>query len=51
MIWNKKIKKEIPVDWNIKRIGDIIVEKEKSTIQVGDAKKQNRRYSVFYKWK
>lgn len=40
MIWNKKIKKEIPVNWNIKMIGDIIVEKEKSTIQVSDAKKQ-----------
>lgn len=37
MIYNKKLKLEIPEDWNIVSLGEVIKEAQKSTIQVNEA--------------
>jgi type I restriction enzyme S subunit len=38
MVWNEEIKREIPDGWKIKKIGDILIEEDKSKIQVNGAK-------------
>lgn len=47
MVWNNELKKEIPENWKISTIGKIIIEKEKSMIQVGEAKNQHGKYPFF----
>ena len=37
MIYNEKLKREIPIDWEVKQIGNMIQEQEKSSIQVNQA--------------
>ena len=37
MIYNEKLKREIPIDWEVKQIGNIIQEQEKSSVQVNQA--------------
>lgn len=41
IIWNTKIKKKIPEDWQVKNISEILVEMPKSTIQVNQVKENN----------
>ncbi len=38
MVWNDELKREIPVGWEVKPLGDIITESSKSTVQVNGAK-------------
>lgn len=38
MVWNEELKREIPVGWEVKPLGDIITESSKSTVQVNGAK-------------
>lgn len=37
MIWNDELKREIPDGWKVKKIGDILIEHGKSSIQVNEA--------------
>ena len=37
MIYNEKLKREIPIDWEVKQVGNIIQEQEKSSVQVNQA--------------
>ncbi len=46
MVWNEELKGEIPDGWLVKTIGDIIVEHEKSQIQVNEAL-DNGNYPFF----
>lgn len=47
-IYNEKLKAEIPEDWNITKIKDIIDEKNKSLIQVGEAKNNDTGKFPFF---
>ena len=47
MIDSEELKKQIPDGWKVSKIKDIIIEKEKSTNQVGQAKSQNGEYPFF----
>lgn len=47
MIWSEKLKKEIPEGWKVSTIKKIIIEKEKSTIQVEKVKNQSGEYPFF----
>lgn len=38
MVWNEELKKEIPDGWEIKKLGQLIIENEKSSIQVNQIK-------------
>lgn len=46
MVWNEKLKREIPEGWKIKKIKEILVESKKSKIQVNNAK-QKGKYLFF----
>lgn len=37
MIWNEELKQEIPDNWAVDSIGSLITEREKSSVQVGEA--------------
>lgn len=37
MIWNEELHREIPEGWTVRKFGDLIIENEKSKVQVGDA--------------
>lgn len=37
MIYNEKLKREIPINWEVKQIGSILQEQEKSSVQVNQA--------------
>lgn len=37
MIYNEKLKREIPINWEVKQIGSILQEQEKSSVQVKQA--------------
>ena len=37
MIYNEKLKREIPLGWEVKQIGNIIQEQDKSSVQVNQA--------------
>lgn len=37
MIWNEELKREIPKGWEVKKVGDILEEANKSKIQVNNA--------------
>lgn len=47
MVWNEDLKKEIPDGWMVKKFGDLIIENEKSKIQVGDARIIKGDYPFF----
>ena len=47
MIWNENLNREIPKKWKVKKIGDIILERKKSSIQVGQAKDIIGKYPFF----
>lgn len=47
MIWSEKLKKEIPEGWKVSTIKKIIIEKEKSTIQVEKVKNRSGAYPFF----
>lgn len=36
MVWNEELKREIPEGWAVEKFGNLIIESEKSKIQVGD---------------
>ena len=38
MVWNEELKKEIPEKWEVKKLGQLIIENEKSSIQVNKIK-------------
>jgi len=42
MAWNKDLKKEIPEGWKTEKIGEIITEAKKSTIQVNESKDKGK---------
>lgn len=46
MVWNEELNKEIPHGWFMTKIGDIIIQSEKSSIQVKEAK-VNGKYPFF----
>ena len=47
MVYNEKIKKEIPEGWKVTTIGKIIIERQKSSIKVGQAKNKLGKYPFF----
>ncbi len=47
MVYNEELKKEIPEGWKVGTIRDIIIEKGKSSIQVGEAKDKSGEYPFF----
>lgn len=47
VVWNKEIKKEIPEGWKVTTIGKIIIERQKSSIKVGQAKNKLGKYPFF----
>ena len=47
MVYNNELKKEIPEGWKVSTIGNVIIEKGKSPIQVGDAKDKSGKYPFF----
>lgn len=42
MVWNEELKTEIPQDWSIIKIADILIENKKSKIQVNVAKEKGK---------
>ena len=36
MVWNDELKREIPEEWEVKSLSEIVIENEKSKTQVGD---------------
>ena len=38
MVWNEELKKEIPDNWEIKKLGQLIIENKKSSLQVSQIK-------------
>lgn len=38
MVWSEELKKEIPENWEVKKLGQLIIENEKSSIQVNQIK-------------
>lgn len=47
MVWNEELKKEIPEGWKVTTIGEIIIERQKSSIKVGQAKNELGKYPFF----
>ena len=47
MVWNKELKKEIPENWEVKQLKELLVESKKSKIQVGVAKETSGEYPFF----
>ena len=47
MVWNDELKREIPEVWQIKSIGDLLIEEDKSKVQVGEAKTNNGVFPFF----
>lgn len=47
MIYNDELKREIPECWKVSTIEDIVIEKGKSPMQVGDAKDKTGKYPFF----
>lgn len=47
MVYNEKLKKEIPEGWKVTTIGKIIIERQKSSIKVGQAKNKLGKYPFF----
>ena len=46
-VYNEELKKNIPVNWEVKKLGDIVKESDKSQIQVGEAKQNIGTYPFF----
>lgn len=46
-VYNEELKRNIPIDWKVKELGDILKESDKSQIQVGDAKQNIGTYPFF----
>lgn len=46
-VYNEELKKNIPVNWEVKKLGDILKESDKSQIQVGEAKQNIGTYPFF----
>jgi type I restriction enzyme S subunit len=46
MVWNEELKREIPNDWEVNKIGDILKKSTKSKVQVSEAK-QEGEYPFF----
>jgi len=42
MVWNEELKREIPKGWEVKKVGDILEEANKSKIQVNDANEKGK---------
>lgn len=57
MVWSEELKQQIPNGWEIRELKDIIIEKDKSSIQVNQAKNLKEKYPFFtsgneiYSWK
>ena len=49
MVWNDELKREIPERWEVKTLGDIIVENKKSTLKVSDVS-GSWEYPFFTSW-
>ena len=47
MIWSDKLKREIPDSWSVKTLGDLLLEEEKSKIQVGEARDNGGVFPFF----
>lgn len=47
MVWNKILKREIPEGWEVKNLKDVLVEKQKSNIQVNQAQNKFGKYPFF----
>jgi type I restriction enzyme S subunit len=47
MVYNEMLKREIPRGWEVKELGEIIIESKKSTIQVNEARNQAGTYPFF----
>lgn len=47
MVWNDVLKREIPLGWEAKAIGNVINENEKSQIKVGDARIRHGKIPFF----
>lgn len=47
MVWNEQLKREIPKGWKVKSLGKIIIENEKSKVQVNNAKNCKGNYPFF----
>lgn len=47
MVYNEKLKKEIPEGWKVTTIEKIIIERQKSSIKVGQAKNKLGKYPFF----
>ncbi len=47
MVYNEKLKREIPKDWEVVELGDIIVEAKKSSTQVNEAKERVGTFPFF----
>lgn len=47
VVWSEEIKKEIPESWKVTTIGKIIIERQKSSIKVGQAKNKLGKYPFF----
>ncbi|WP_368262708.1 restriction endonuclease subunit S [Clostridium disporicum] len=47
MVWNEELRREIPEEWEVKIIGDIVIENPKSKIQVSDTKDQSGSIPFF----
>jgi len=46
MMWNEELKREIPEGWKCRKIGDILIEADKSKVKVNGAK-ENGHYPFF----
>ena len=46
-IYNEKLKRNIPIGWEVKELSDILKESDKSQIQVGEAKQNIGTYPFF----
>lgn len=42
MVWNEELKREIPKGWKGRKIGDILIEADKSKVQVNGAKEKGQ---------
>ena len=45
--YNGELKREIPVDWKVKELGEILQESDKSKVQVGEAKENFGKFPFF----
>ncbi|MDY4182883.1 MAG: restriction endonuclease subunit S [Candidatus Onthovivens sp.] len=47
LIWNEKLKANIPSNWSVKSLGELLIESKKSSVQVNEARKNDGPYPFF----